>query len=67
MPNARNTHKGATLKNKLCRINDRGCGHLSNLCVSAGVPVRVVDYYSVGSSQINAQTPDFSGQQEDKN
>lgn len=39
----------------------------SNLCVGAGVPVRVVDDYSVGSSQIHAQTPDFSGQQEDKN
>lgn len=67
VPNARNTRKGTTLINKLCRINDGGCGPLSNLCVGAGVPVRVVDYYSVGSSQINAQTPDFSGQQEDKN
>lgn len=40
---------------------------VSDLSVSAGVPVGVIDYYSVGSGQINSQTPDFSGQKEDKN
>lgn len=41
--------------------------HLSNLCVSTGVPVRVIDDDSVGSSQIDSQTADSCGQQEDKN
>lgn len=40
--------------------------HLSNLCVSTGVPVRVKDDDSVGSSQIDSQTADSRGQQEDK-
>lgn len=53
--------------NKLCCINDGGCGRPSDLRVSAGVPVGVIDDDSVGSSQINSQTPDFSGQKEDKN
>ncbi len=43
------------------------CVHLSNLCVGTGVPVWVIDDDSVGSSQIDSQTSDFSGQQEDKN
>lgn len=40
---------------------------LSNLCVSTGVPVWVINDDSIGSSQIDSQTSDFSGQQEDKN
>lgn len=40
---------------------------LSNLCVGTGVPVWVIDDDSVGSSQIDSQTSDSSGQQEDKN
>lgn len=43
------------------------CEHVSNLCVGTGVPVWVKDDDSVGSSQIDSQTSDFSGQQEDKN
>lgn len=43
------------------------CVCLSNLCVGTGVPVWVIDDDSVGSSQIDSQTSDFSGQQEDKN
>lgn len=43
------------------------CRMVADLCVSAGVPVRVVDDDSVGSSQVDSQTSDFSGQQEDKN
>lgn len=43
------------------------CGSVSDLCVRAGVPVWVIDDDSVGSSQIDSQTSDFSGQQEDKN
>ena len=43
------------------------CVYLSNLCVSTGVPVWVIDDDSVGSSQIDSQASDFSGQQEDKN
>lgn len=43
------------------------CAMLADLRVSAGVPVRVVDDDSVGSSQVDSQTSDFSGQQEDKN
>lgn len=38
----------------------------SYLCVGTRVPVRVVNYDSIGSSQIDSQTSDFSGQQEDK-
>lgn len=53
--------------NTLHHVNDHGCGQSSHLCVSAGIPVRVIDYDSVGSCQINSQAPDFSGQQEDKN
>lgn len=45
----------------------RMCGSVSDLCVRAGVPVWVIDDDSVGSSQIDSQTSDFSGQQEDKN
>lgn len=66
VPNGGNGHK-ETPMNKLRCINDRGRWHLSNLRVSAGVPVGVIDDYSVGSSQIHSQTPDFSGQQEHKN
>lgn len=40
---------------------------VADLCVSAGVPVWVVENDSVGSSQVDSQTSDFSGQQEDKN
>lgn len=40
---------------------------VSNLCVGAGVPVWVINDNSVGSSQIDSQTTNFSGQQEDKN
>ncbi len=43
------------------------CVCVSNLSISAGVPVWVVDDDSVGSSQIDSQTSNFSGQQEDKN
>ena len=43
------------------------CVYLSNLCVSTGVPVWVIDDDSVGSSQIDSQASDFSGKQEDKN
>lgn len=43
------------------------CGMVADLCVSTGVPVWVVDDDSVGSSQVDSQTSDFSGQQEDKN
>lgn len=45
----------------------RMCGSVSDLCVRAGVPVWVIDDDSIGSSQIDSQTSDFSGQQEDKN
>lgn len=43
------------------------CVMAADLRVSAGVPVWVVDDDSVGSSQVDSQTSDFSGQQEDKN
>lgn len=43
------------------------CGRVADLCVSARVPVWVVDDDSVGSSQVDSQTSDFRGQQEDKN
>lgn len=43
------------------------CRSVSDLCVRAGVPVWVIDDDSVGSSQIDSQTSDFSSQQEDKN
>lgn len=43
------------------------CVMVTDLCVSAGVPVWVVDDDSVGSSQVDSQTSNFSGQQEDKN
>lgn len=50
-----------------CFIWTIECVYLSNLCVGTGVPVWVIDDDSVGSSQIDSQTSDFSGQQEDKN
>lgn len=40
---------------------------VSNLCVSTGVPVWVINDDSVGSSQIDSQSTNFSGQQENKN
>lgn len=38
----------------------------SNLCVCTGVPVWIIDDDSVGSSQIDSQTSNFSGQQENE-
>lgn len=40
---------------------------VSNLCVSAGVPVWVINDDSVASSQIDSQSTNFSSQQEYKN